>query len=1077
MIGSGGCHWGSSHCVLEAMGFLRQWGLRKGISVHPSLPRATSPAILSATSRQFTGVVFSVLASRALARWVMACWVMACWVWAAPRLAAQDTTDLAAQYLEGLRERGWHDTALEHLDRVDKDPLASPEFLKRVEFERAVSRVALAKKTPSRRKQQELISQATAEFLRYATDNPNSRYEVEALNQAGSLFLGQARSALAQAERLPQQASAKRKQHQEEARQLMEQASEALETLLTSCASQLKSMPKGAALQKDPATRSLRALLENRQAETHFQLAKLQFDRAETYAVASSKYTQSLKTAAEAFEELQKLYKDKLIGFYGRLYEGRCYQQLGRYEDALACFDDLIDQPVAHPDFRRLIARTYQRRAEVHLDDKNFAEAIEECRKWLNDSRNDEVEKPEWLAVMFRLANAYEAQALSPGGSPDAKRLRGEARDLLLKVARNPGEFQRQARAAVAATGNSSAPVTVRSFADALTAGKESLDQMNSSLLTAKLAAENNPSAVSELQQQVKLHKSQALHYYQTCLKLADEDTPLEALLSARYSLCWLYWEDGRTAEAALLGEFLARRYPENQFAQVAAKLALAAYERMYNQARLQDPVQANYEARQLSSMAELLLARWPESDDAGVAMNLLLNIALQDDRVADAEALLQRLPAASRSRAELSLGGSLWTRYLQTTTNLKSPPTDEQLKLKQRAIELLSGGFDSIRLRPNPSSLEAVGMLYLTQALLAEGEYLRAVEVLEDPRAGPLTLVQGRAAAAARKEYGVEVYKAALRAFVSVKPPQRKKAQAIMQSMEDAFGQGAHAGEQLTRIYLSLGLQLQRQINELSAAGKADKAQDVAGAFEDLVERVTKQGGAGENWKIQNWIAQTNLQLGQGLRGQAAQRYFAQAETAYRALLEKTKQDPKFAPSPLAILGVRKRLGDCLQAQEKYSEALDEYTKILRQKPAMLELQQAAATVLQAWGRSEKKSEKLEQAIRGTLPQAGKKNLVWGWLRLASIADNARRKTVQAEGAASPKAKKYQDIYFSARLQATRSRFASAEIASGEKRKKYLNTARQSLKSMQQLYPNLGGPRWKPEYLKLKKQIEEISP
>ena len=1000
---------------------------------------------------------------------------------AAEKAAAAADTDpgegngLATQYIEGLRKRGWHDTVLETLDRASEDPLASAEFLKRVAFERAVSRAAMAKQTPSRRTQAELISQATSEFLRYAEDNPNTRYQVEALSQAGDLLLQQARSALAAADQLPQQAGDQRQEQHTKARSLMNQASEALRGLLTACASQLKSLPKAVALQNDPAARSLRALLQNKQAETQFQLAKLQMDRADTYAQNSGDYTEALQAAAKDFKKLQEDYKDKLIGFYGRLYEGRCHQQLGQAKEALSSFDDLIDQPIDHPDFRRLVARAYRYRAELHLEDNNFEQAIEECREWLNNSRNDELEKPEWLAVIFRLANAYEAQSLTPAGSADAKRLRSEAMELLRKVARNSGEFQRQARAAIAPVGGGT--VAVRSFDDAFSAGKEALDQMNSSQLTAKLAAENNPSAVGELQQQVTVFESQAIHYYETCLKLADRETPLDKLISARYSLCWLYWEADRPAEAALIGEFLAQRYPENQFAPVAAKLALAAYERMYHAAGQQGAAESTYEGEQLTSMAQLLISRWPESEDAAVAMNLLLNIALRGNRVAEAEAMLERLPAASRAGAELSLGGSLWTRYLQSTSSSEGPPTDEQQKLKQRAIELLSGGFDSIRKRGNPNSREAVDVLYLSQALLAEGQFERAVEVLEDPRAGPLTLVQDNAAAVKRKEYVLEVYKAALRAFVSIKPPQREKAQRIMESLESTIPGGANAGEQLTRIYLSLGQQLHRQINELSAAGKAEQAQDVAGAFEDLVKRVTAQGGAGENWKLQKWIAQTNHQLGKGLRGQAAQRYYGLAESACRALLAKAAKDPKFAPSEIAVLVVRKQLGDCLQAQGKFAEAFDEYTTLLKQKPTMLELQQAAASALQAAGRDEKNPEKLEQAIRGALPQANNKNLVWGWLRLAGIADSQKRKAVQTAGASSPKATKYHDLFFAARLQVVQARLAAAELATGEKRKKQLDTAKQSLKSMQQLYPELGGPRWKSQYFELLKQIESASP
>ncbi|HCK41574.1 MAG: hypothetical protein CMJ72_10100 [Planctomycetaceae bacterium] len=986
------------------------------------------------------------------------------------------TIDLAEQFLAGLRERGWHDTAIEYLDQIEEDPLASPEFIKRSGFERGVSWAAMAKQTPSPKKQLELISKATSEFLRYAKNNLNSRYQVEALSQAGNLFLQQSLGKLSKADRLPKQADRQRQTLQNEARVLMDQASDAYRDLINSCASQLQSMPKAAALQKKPDLRSLRTLLDNKQAETKFQLAKLQLDRANTFTKDSADYSKTLQAAAEEFSKLQEAYAEKLIGYYGRLYEGRCYQQLGKHEDALACFDDLIDQPIEHPDFRRLIARTYRYRTEILIEDKAFEDAIKDCRQWLNDSRSHELEKPEWLAIMFRLANAYDAQALTPEGSVNKKELYDKSIELMRLVARSPGEFQRQARAALASTGGSNAPIDVRSFTDAYTAGKDALDQMNSSQFTAKLAAENNPAAVSDLQQQVKLYRSQAIHYYETCLTLADVNTPADKLASARYSLCWLYWQDQRPHEAALLGEFLARRFPKNQFAPIAAKLALAAYERIYLEARQKDSTQSDYEAEKLASMAHLLLSRWPESEDATVAMNLLINMALRDNRTDDAEAMLKELPAANRAGVELSLGGSLWSRYMQVTAGNKGKTTDEQQKLKDRAVALLSNGYSSLIKQQNPSSLETVNVLYLAQALLSKGQFQHAVEVLEDPHVGPLTLVQQNSPAADRKEFIQEVYKAALRAYVSIEPPQREKAQSIMESLEKTLGDKKNASERLTRIYLSLGLQLQHQIQELSDAGKDDIAQNVAGAFEDLVKRIVQKGEATEDWKIQNWIAQTNLQIGQSQPGQAGKRYVAEAETAYRRILAKAEENPQFAPRKIAILSVRKRLGDCLLAQENFASAFDEYTNILKQKPTMLEIQQAAASTLQAWGIHEKNLEKIDQAIRGTLPQANKKNLVWGWLRLATIADNQKRKIIQADKASNPKAQKYHDLFFETRLKAIQARFAGAKIATGAKRKKQLNTALQSIHSMQKLYPTLGGSLWQPKYLNLLKQIEDAS-
>jgi len=110
-------------------------------------------------------------------------------------------------------------------------------------------------------------------------------------------------------------------------------------------------------------------------------------------------------------------------------------------------------------------------------------------------------------------------------------------------------------------------------------------------------------------------------------------------------------------------------------------------------------------------------------------------------------------------------------------------------------------------------------------------------------------------------------------------------------------------------------------------------------------------------------------------------------------------------------------------------------------------------------------------------MPRANKKNLVWGWLRLASIADQAKRRA-EKKAADDPKqARKvatYENLFFEARYHVSQARFAAAQLATGSARQKQLRSARQSLESMIRLYPKLGGPQWQGAYRKLLEQVEQ---
>jgi len=1007
--------------------------------------------------------------------------------------------DLAAEFLQGLRQRGWHDVAMEYLDRAQEDPLAGSEFLDRIDFERAITEVALARVALQEKQRQALLEQATARFQAFASSHRESPFYLDALTQAGELLNEQALISLSKADQLLSQAGAsqagagqtadEQKRLRVAARELFSKATQVLDTLLKDCESKLASLPKAAKLQRDAEARAARQKLRDSQAKGKLRLASIGFEISRTYPEDSAEYSKALDEATKAFTKLSEDYEGTRAGYFCILFEGRCQQAAGNFKKALESYDYVIDQPSPDSKLRMLMARAYRRRAECFLATGEFDKAIGECRDWLSDARGAERRASHWLAVAYRLAEAYQAKSKDLPDRNEVSRLQSDARKLYREIARVPGEFQNRAKAALATVGGKLEPVVANSFREALVAGKEALGQMNSSSLAARLAEENNPEAVEDLRAQAEQNKKAARQYFEKSLRLADDETPLDGLLAARYYLCWLYWQEERLHESAVIGNYLARRYSDSKFAPIAARLALAAYERLFNEAKRSDNANdgsLQFESQRLAAIAQLIIERWPDSDDAGTAMNLLINIALGEGRLDEAEQLLGKLPEDRRAAAQLSLGGSMWTRYLQMTAGKPASPTEEVATWKDRANKLLSSGFEQFRQGDRvsrPSSAEATAVLYLVQLLLAEGESDRAVQVLEDPKAGPLSLVADEAAIKQRPEFARETYKAALRAYVSVDPPQRDRAQQMMKSLEAAVGDKKGAQRRLTNIYVSLGLQLQRQISELSAAGKTAKANAVAASFEDLLKRVTESVGkkGGDAWKIRIWIAQTNLQLGSGLRGNNALRYFERAENIYREILAEVKKDAKFAPSEIAVLGVRKRLGDCLQSQQKFEEAFQQYTQILEKNPNMLELQRATATALQSWGAEKGILEKLELAILGAMPQKNGKNLVWGWLRLAKISDHEYKKAKRAtdrlppnkKKAAEKKAAKYRDLFFEARYHAAKARFEAAQAVGGAAGKKHRQTAKRSVGSMTRLYPGLGGPKWQQAFDDLLKQIE----
>lgn len=978
---------------------------------------------------------------------------------------AHAADDIAQEFLDELRQRGWHEVALEYLETADEDPIASAAFLDRLDYEKALTLAAMAQESMRDSERTRLYDRSIKLLEEYASAHRETKYYYEASSRAAKMLAEQAHGKLNAAKLLPE--SAQRRDLLTEARARLQKSSDILSELLAATSRKLDSLPKGALSHKDPEINKTRQRLATTQAEARFLAANLIFETAETYPEGSAEYRDSLESAAESFAQLHKDYEEKLVGFFGRLFEGRSRQSLAQWKEALKCYDDLVRQPISNPEFRKLVARAYRRRAECLVATGKLEEAIEECDDWLQQSRASERKEPEWLAVSYRLGEALQQQSLQVTGS-ESTRLESESRQLMREVARHPGEFQAVAKASLASSGRSEDidPIDAEDFDQAFQAGKDALDRMKSSQMAAKLAANNNPEAQPVLARQAEENKAAAKQFFEMAIRLADEDSPPEDLLSAQFYLCLFYWEEGQIYEAAILGSYLARQYPESNYAASAAKVALVAKEKLYREASKRGE-DTEYEGTQLSEFAQYVARRWPSSAEAGAAASLLIQIALEQDRLGDAEQMLEQLPKSSRASAELSLGSTLWTQYLKAIQANGGKANAESKQTLQRAAELLASGYQGLDPSSTPTSREFNGTLYYLQLLLNQDNAKRAKEVLENPNYGPLAALNQKSVDIL-PIFRLEAYKAALRTYASLVPPQHDKIRQTMDSLEQSIGDGPKASQQLTHIYLNLGGQLQRQIAELKAQGKADQSEKLATVFEALLERITSRGDA-KAWSIRAWIAQTNLQLGEGLSDEAAAPYLKQAQEMYQAMLDDARKDPKYAPRPDDILALRKQLGDCLRAQRKFDDALKQYEGILKQKPNKPDLQRSVALMLQEWGKHERSLDKLNDAVRGAMPQTNNKNLVWGWLRLASTINRAKQRVADNPRLAA----RYNDLFFEARLNVAKTRLYAAQISSGEDKQKFLQSASDNIKSMERLYPDLGGAQWKRAFTQLKKEIE----
>lgn len=998
----------------------------------------------------------------------------------------------AEAFVKGLQQRGLDELALEYLEQLKTSPLADEAMKKQIPYLRGTALVEQSRRAADATARNKLLDEARAELEKFAAENPNAAQSGEASLQLATVEMSRGQEAMAQAAQLPKENAydTKRRELGQEARQHFAAARETYQQAEAAFSKELEKLPPTTSTEARDDTGSRRQELRGRVAQSRFLAAQMQFESAQSYDPKADEFR---KFNEDAAQELANVYDEfgrtMLVGLYARLYEGRCYQAVGNFQLALGCYDEILGKSNPLPPFRKLAMAALHRKAETLISQGKLDAAIDACRAGLKDAQKDEEKQVEWLAVRFRLADALTKKALSlPADSPEQRRDMAEAREAYRIVARSPNEFQTAARAAsssvkangvvtTSATDETTAAAPKeepKTFQAAYDLGKDALAAYNAAKLALPSAEKNNPPAVPELQAQMNRGKEDARTYFRIATTLIDVDTDPKFVNEVRYFLCWLYWEAEDYYRAAVLGEFLARRYPDHASASSAAKIAMASFERLFNQAVAAGKQQNNgdFEASQMAQMAQFIVRRWPGTPDADAAFGVLVGYAIRTGNTENAEKMLAQASEQSRPRLELLLGNALWGRYLELSQPGKNATTPAALAaLKSSATKYLQSGLEAARKESRLNESAATASLYLIQSLLNDGNYAEAISRLEDATIGPLTLIKKEDPSAAKPQYAIEAYKAALRAYVSVTPPQDEKAVATMQALEkvaQSSGDGGESAEQLTRIYVGMGVALQQQMEELRAAGKRQEADRVSGAFATFLDRIASRS-ANANWPTRAWLAQMYYTLGAGKSvsdeenpstapakrpDKAARDYLIKARDAYSTLLDETAKNAKLAPSDNAVLAVRMQLGECYRELGQYQQALDLFSEVLKEKESSLAVQRAAAMTYQLRGQFED-AQWFEYAIHGgyKLKSTGQ-NRLWGWLRISQVT-----------GRAAGQDQKFRDTFYEARLNISRCRYWAALKQTGAARQQDLAKAKQSIQSLAQLYPDLGGAKWKPSF------------
>ncbi|MFP6670236.1 MAG: hypothetical protein VB857_02380, partial [Pirellulaceae bacterium] len=583
-----------------------------------------------------------------------------------------------------------------------------------------------------------------------------------------------------------------------------------------------------------------------------------------------------------------------------------------------------------------------------------------------------------------------------------------------------------------------------------------------------------------------------AVELYRLALGFVDDETPVGDIQTVYYYMAFCNYQMKEFYDAAILGEFLARRYPESTGAKQGAKIALSAY---HNLLLLKAPADRDFENSRLASVAQYMVDNWPESPETIDARLKLIPELLRAGNVQQAIIYIKALPEKHQSRAdmELRLGREIWRQYrVQAkrfrTLQEESPGADELNTMKQQMIdtrelaaEYLQQGLSRVGKSSKPSAALALSVLALSQYHVEVNEPEKAVSQMEAPGTGVLAIAQDPKGKdlfgnneAMFSRFSQDSHMLGLRAYIGVLPDSKNpdqtiaKAKKVMKSLEQRVSK-----ETLVSIYYSLARKLESQL----ALSKTDaEKKTLAQGFETFLDEV---GSASNEFNVKNWVAETLYGLGKGFDTDSkkltaeAKQYYDKSIKSYEAIVSRGKADPKFlnpdpAQSQRIALSLQLRLAKAKRQLRDYQGALDLLHEILVSKSTMLDVQIEAARTYQLWGddtqlASSKRERQYLNAIAGGFPNTKtKRNTVWGWSQLGKVT-----------GRYLPK---FQSQFHEARynMAVCRYKYALRKKAKSADRKKYMGYAKTELMNTYKLYPKMGGKLWQPRYNSLLMRIQK---
>ena len=781
------------------------------------------------------------------------------------------------------------------------------------------------------------------------------------------------------------------------------------------------------------------------------------YEIAQTYPVDSKEYKDALEKSRKEYNTIFTKYGSieppYIAGLYARVREGRIMMDQGVFEDpnkmdkgALSIFDETLtlDNNAANRTMRDEALLYYLQSAVKYKNDKEpekkgkiLDQALARFSEWYEKDFNSG-RQGQLLTQQLLLAGCDVASDKISNLPDEQKKARQNALlakntlEILDILAKTP--FKDEAKAIKTKLGVvgpvENIPPEKMSFAELV----KELDKKRGDIVDVQTssAPPQNDEQKAEIQKKLveageKYLKIYYLMEYRRPTDITGSD--LRKLNSNRYLAVYIMFLKQDYFNAIMLADFVVRNYSTDPMSEAMADLEMSILRSQFSNvvqsmrkdgksdAAIQEATK--FELSKMAKLAKIIQTRTaskgPEMADNAWSYVCDSFIDIGDTKHGEAALSMISENSDKRANCEIRTGNLLWNNYLRgMRADLSARPDKKKLQeFKDTSQKILQNGIDRMKKNmeageePTPNLVTAT--YTLANLKLNSGDAAGALELLNEPQFGPLALIKKDSPLVQKNEMDIKALRLALRALVASQ--QLDDAKTIMDLLEkrvemseDASENGKTKEEQLTNIYLTLGMELKENLEVFNREGEKDKAESLVKGFEVFLDKIASLPNI--KYGQMAWVAQTYLSLGENEVAESkevndkAKAYFGKAVETYDGILKNLKEKEGFTKNPeLTARIVNERLARCLAISEKYEDAIKKMGEILSKTPNDIELQAEAVRCYQKWGESTADPEKAAAYLRKALVGCGKdfttsdqkdpkqngKPAIWGWNTLAN--------------------------------------------------------------------------------------------